>query len=199
MNRREALKHTSLIMGYAISSSTIASLLSSCKNEPELGWQPELFTIDQAKTVTEMTECILPKTDTPGAKDLRLSRFIDRMAKELFSPEDQKQFLAGLQAFEQECQNTYSKSFIECTHEQQEEFLLQLDKKSPKFTPSIWGFPTKEPVDEPMSFYRTLKDLTLLGYFSSEEVGKHMLAYDPVPGAYLSCIPISEVGTTWTE
>lgn len=198
MNRREALKHTSLILGYAISSSTIASILSSCKSEPELDWQPEFFSVDQAKLITEMTECILPKTDMPGAKDLRLGHFVDKMIKAVFSPEDQRQLLAGLQEFEKSCQDTHRKSFVDCTTEQQEALLLKFEKLSPKLVPSIWGFPT-DPIEQPISFYRTLKALTLLGYFSSEEVGKNLLAYDPVPGMYQSCMPLSEVGNCWTE
>lgn len=197
MNRREALKHTSLIMGYAFSGSTLAGILNSCKSGGEHGWQPMFFTAGHAETMAEITEQILPETDTPGAKSLMLDRFIDRMMKECFSPEEQQHFLKGLQAFEEECQEKYDKAFVKCSAAQQEEFIKVNEGKAAGLTPSIWGFPVEEPA--PVPFYRTVKDLTLLGYFTSEEVGKHILSYDPVPGAYLSCISASEVGNAWTE
>ncbi len=205
MNRREALKHTTLIMGYAISGSTVAAVLNSCKSEPELDWNPVLFSKQQAAVVTEITERILPKTDTPGAKDLRLAVFVDKMAKDLFIEEDQQQFKAWVDAFDKDCEEIYGKSFVNCKEEEQVEVLMKYEKNTPVLKPSIWGFPTNETGDEPetgrepVSYYRTLKDLTLLGYYSSEAVGKNILSYDPLPGIYQPCIPVSQVGNVWTE
>lgn len=205
MNRRDALKQTALIMGYAISGSTVAAVLNSCKSQPELDWKPVLFTEQQAALLTEMTERILPKTDTPGAKDLKLANFIDKMVHEVFSKEDQEGFKAWMNKFGEKSNEVLGKSFLEASAEQQEELLMQYEKNTPKIMPSIWGFPTNENGDEPetgkepKSYYRTLKDLTILGYFTSQEVGKNILSYDPLPGTYEGCIPLSQIGNTWTE
>ena len=44
-----------------------------------------------------------------------------------------------------------------------------------------------------------LRSATILGYFTSEEVGRNVLHYDPVPGVYNGCMPISQVGRrNWT-
>jgi hypothetical protein len=48
-------------------------------------------------------------------------------------------------------------------------------------------------------FFRLIRSATVLGYFTSEEVGRNVLNYDPVPGRYDGCVPIDEVGRrNWT-
>lgn len=42
-------------------------------------------------------------------------------------------------------------------------------------------------------FYLRFKQLVLSGYFSSKLVGTEVTNYDEVPGAYLACIPLSDV------
>ena len=48
-------------------------------------------------------------------------------------------------------------------------------------------------------FILTMKELTLLGFFSSAVGATQILQYLPVPGRFLSCIPLSEAGNgkTW--
>ena len=52
----------------------------------------------------------------------------------------------------------------------------------------------------PTSFFLQIKELTVVGYFTSELVGKTVLKYDPIPGRYDPCMPLSEVGNAqWTR
>jgi hypothetical protein len=192
MNRREALKNTAVIMGYTISIPSLVSILNSCNTNSGQNWQPLFFSPDQAGVIGELAETILPKTQTPGAKDLNIDQFIDRIIKEVFSTEDQQLFLKGMDAFEKECTDIYSKSFIKCSPDQRNELLKKLEKESAKTPPSVWGIVLKE--SGPMPFYRQAKELTLLGYFTSEQVGKKILVYDPVPGLYAGDIPLAKVG-----
>jgi hypothetical protein len=198
MNRRDALKQTALMMGYTLSSSTLAGILNSCQLNSTLAWQPVFFTEEQAKTISAMTECILPKTDTPGAREVMADRFVDKMVAEVLSQEEQEHFMEGMKSIEQDCEQTYRKNFTALSEEQQTELLTKYDQQTLPITASIWGF-SVEPVDGPPPFFRVLKDFTLLGYFSSEEVAHHILSYDPVPGAYLPCMPLAEVGNAWAE
>ena len=47
-------------------------------------------------------------------------------------------------------------------------------------------------------FLLTIRNLSLIGYFSSEKIGKEVLSFDPIPGPYKPCIPVSEVGNAWS-
>lgn len=196
MKRREALKHTALLVGYSISGAALTGVLNGCKADPSLNWQPQFFTPIQAMTIGDIADIILPKTNTPGAKDLLVDRFIDGLMKTYFSEEDQKAFLAGLEAFETDCKKSYGKPFSKCQPAQQTEILIRYDKQSAPVPPTVWG--GQIGTFETPPFYRKLKELILLGYFTSEQVGEHILSYDPIPGHFSGCISVSEVGNAWS-
>ena len=44
----------------------------------------------------------------------------------------------------------------------------------------------------------SIREFALLGYFTSENIGTEVLNFDPIPGGYKPCIPVSEVGNAWT-
>ncbi|MVM34665.1 gluconate 2-dehydrogenase subunit 3 family protein [Spirosoma sp. HMF4905] len=197
MQRRDALKHTALFFGYAVSISALSETFMACSNQATLSWKPEFLTNNQANTVAEITETILPKTKTPGAKELGVPQFVDKMLKDLLSEDEQKDFLAGLDTFDKACEEANGKAFVDCTPEQRTEFLLKQDQEAAKLPPSIWGIRLAAP--GPTAFFRRLKELTLLGYFTSEKVGKTILAYDPVPGRYIACMPLAAGEKAWNE
>lgn len=193
MKRREALKKTLLAMGYTISIPSVISIFNSCNSNSSQTWQPQFFSSDQASVIGELAETILPKTQTPGAKDLKIDQFIDRMIKQVMSQKDQQLFLKGMDAFESEAKEVNGKSFIDSSPEQRSKLLTKLEQETEKTPTSVWGINMKKDAG-PLPFYRQVKALTLLGYFTAEEVGKKILLYDPVPGQYLSDIPLSQVG-----
>src|SRR5882724_9095649 len=122
IDRREALKRTAMIMGATVSASTIA-FLESCKNLPDLNYKPVFFTEDQARLISEVAEIILPKTDTPGAKDVGVPNFIDMLINDCYKPEDQKNFVDGLTKFDEEAKKNYGDSFIYLNAEKQKEYV----------------------------------------------------------------------------
>jgi hypothetical protein len=144
-----------------------------------------------------MAETILPRTSTPGAKDLGVPQFIDKMLKELLTEADQKEFVEGIESLDKRCEKDYGKVFVACEQKQKEETLNNLDKEAAKFPPSLWGIVLVEKPD-PITFFRRMKSLTLMGYFTSEKVGKEILRYDPVPGEYIGCMPLNGMNS-WTE
>jgi hypothetical protein len=192
MNRREALKQSGMILGYTLSASTLSQLWTSCKSAPELGWQPQFFSQAQAQTVSALAETILPRTDTPGARDLQVDRFIDVMVKNIFSEKDQQAFVDGLQQFEEACQKATGSSFAELSADKQEVYLLEQEKTANPVNHAIWGEVIGE--KKPVPFYRQFKAMVISVYFSTEEIGKNHLTYEPVPGELRGCMPLSEVG-----
>ncbi len=48
-----------------------------------------------------------------------------------------------------------------------------------------------------LPFFRTMKELTLVGYYTSEPGATRELRHAPVPGRYEGCIPFAQVGRTW--
>jgi hypothetical protein len=191
IDRREALRKTALLMGAAVSASALSGILQGCKAAPELTYTPSFFTEDQARIVMEVAEIIIPKTDTPGAKDAGVPGFIDIMLKDCYKKEDQDRFIAGLATFDEEAKKVYGDSFIYCKPEQQVELVTK--------THAAALAEAKENKEAKRPFILMAKELTLLGFFTSEPGATQVLQYIAVPGSYKGCIPLAEAGNgkTW--
>ena len=191
MDRREALKRTAWIMGGAVSAPAIMGLLKGCAAKPTIDWKPVFLSSEQGALITQLSEIIIPKTDTPGAKDVGVPGFIDQILNECYKKEDQDKFLAGLKEFDDEAKKEYGDPFAELDAEQQTAFVKKIHDAAVNAEDS--GTPPQRP------FILAVKELVMLGYFSSEAGATQVLQYNPVPGSYKGCIPVSEAGNgkTW--
>ena len=198
MNRREVLERAALVLGYAVTGPTLLGVLNGCKATPELNYKPVFFNEDQARLIGEVAEIILPKTTTPGAKDVGVPSFIDNMLKEVYVQPDQESFIAGLTAFDEEAKKEYGSSFNDCSGEQQKEFVKKQHAKA--FEGGVDGgsqgwWNTGSGKDKP--FILKVKELTILGFFTSQAGATQVLQYDPVPGPFQGCVPLEKVGKAW--
>jgi hypothetical protein len=171
MNRREYLANTSLMLGYGLSFGAIATLYQSCKQESfRSNGNSFSFNEDQKKLISMLVDTILPRTDSPGAIDVKVPAFIELMLAKVWSDEDKKEFLQSLAAFESEFHDYTKKRFFQSSIEEKVAYLTHLDKTSPSFPPVMWGIVLVEkPI--PVGFFRKLKALTLMGYYTSQEIG----------------------------
>jgi gluconate 2-dehydrogenase gamma chain len=192
MDRREALKRTAWIMGGVVSAPAIMGILKGCTAKPDINWQPEFLTKEQASLVSEVAEIIIPKTDTPGAKEVGVPSFIDKMIKEVYAKEDQERFTTGLAAFDEEAKKAYGDIFMELEPSQQQEFVKKAHDEALQTERATNPAP-KRP------FILMMKELTMLGFFTSEVGATQILQYEAVPGAYHGCVPLAEAGNgkTW--
>jgi hypothetical protein len=200
MNRRTAIKNTALLFGYTLTAGALTETFMACQNEAQtvnLSWKPTFLTANQANTLAEMTETILPRTATAGAKDIGVPQFLDKMLTKLLSEAEQKDFVTGLEALEKTCKKTNGKYFDECTTAQREALLLAMDKEAAKFPPNMWGITLLKNPD-PITFYRRLKGLTLMAFFTSEKITKEVFAYDEIPGKYIGSLPYTGQNS-WSE
>lgn len=163
-------------MGSAVSASVVAGVMQGCQPSYAIDWEPQFLNKDQAILVGEIAETILPETETLGAKSLHLDEFIDLMLKEAFTAEEQEAFTGGLADLEQKCQGATGSAFLDLSPEarlaflQEEERSLRADAMNSN--PALLQ----------------LKELTLVGYFTSEYAGTEVLEFKPVPGHYYGCV-----------
>jgi hypothetical protein len=99
MNRREALKSTAMIFGYAISGATVATLMQSCDSGSKLSWMPQVLSKSQAQILSALVDRILPATSTPGALEVGVDEFIDKILDTAFPKAIQQGFTNGLENF----------------------------------------------------------------------------------------------------
>ena len=189
MNRREALHRAGLVLGYAVSAPVLAGIMNGCKPTPELNYKPVFFTDDQARMIAEVAEIMIPKTDTPGAKDVGVPHFIDQILKECYNKEDQDNFLAGLKTFDDDARTSYGDPFMELDLAKQQEHVKKVHD-------AVIDARKKGEMKE-TPFILRMKELTVTGFFISEPGATQVLHYDAVPGAYHGCVPLAEVGKTW--
>lgn len=196
MNRRNALRKTALLAGSAVAAPSLFSLLQSCKQQSRLEWTPQFLNEDQARFITSFVDTILPRTDTPGALDVKTDIFLDLVFAKTYDKKAQENVMEEIDKFNANCRSTYGKMFADLKAEDRIAVLQKAESESGKFNPAIWGSAVGK--QEPVGFYRSLKSMAIWGYFSSEEIGLNHLSYDPVPGEFKGCIPLSDVGNTWS-
>lgn len=196
MERREAVKNMALALGYTLSAPALASLVTSCAYDPKIYWTPQQLSKHQAATLESLADAILPETDTPGAKELGVPRFLDSLLGNVMSDEDTTKFKADLDDLMSNCESKFGQAFELCSAEQKKEFLDELEADNPFQYPRIWGTQMLPSPDK--NFFGKLKDMVTWGYFSTELAGETLLAYDPIPGRYVPCMPIDKDTKAWT-
>lgn len=177
-----------MLMGGVISTPTIMAVLNGCSAQPDLTWTPVLFTEDQARLVMEIAEGILPKTDTPGAKELGVPRFIEEMVATAYKNDHREAFIKGIDNFEKECKDFTGKSYLALDREERNTFL---NKKNDEIINGAEDGAS-------LSFFYMIKELTIVGYFTTEVGATRVLQYKLIPTRYDGCISIEDAGgKTW--
>ncbi len=184
IDRKEAIKRTGLLLGGVIFAPNILGILKGCTAQTG-DWTPVLFSHSQANTVTALADVILPADGTPAASEVGVPQFIETMVNETYTDEQRDAFLAGLDKFTEDSRAELQVDFTEGTDEQRYDFTY---------------FQNRLAVEEPYGeapFILIFKELTMLGYFTSEVGATQVLRYEAVPGIYDGCMPFEEVGRTW--
>jgi hypothetical protein len=200
MERREAVKYISILLGGTLVGAD--AFLTGCKSP---GAKPGEWSTDDVAYLNEIGETILPKTSTPGAKEANVGQFMTVMVNDCYDDGDQKAFREGMTKLNDESKKKYSKAFMDLAPQQRTEFLIGLDKEAKEYQKKVSDFNGKENqkekdeiakgnltyVKQKMSphYFSLMKQLTLLGYFTSEPGATKALRYTPVPGRYDGCIP----------
>jgi gluconate 2-dehydrogenase gamma chain len=222
IGRREALRRAALLLGGALSAPTIAGVLAGCESprSAEGAWRPRALDSDQAELVATIAEHILPETDTPGARAAGVHRFIDSMLAEYYPAAERQAFISGLADVEARAQRLAGRLFLRCSPEQQRAILEELDREalapptssaapdagretergeaaSPPASMTKGDTAHQPQAPRTASFFRTFKELTVVGYYTSEIGATWELRYVQVPGRFEGCVPFERVGRTW--
>lgn len=196
MDRREAVRNMALMMGAAISATTMGALLESCNHTPDKAGTKTLFSTDQQALVTQIADLIIPTTGTPGAKAAGVGPFITMMINECYPENAQKIFVSGLEDVDKRADKQFSKKFLELSAAQQTQVLKDLaaetvklmaedKKKAEGNKPATLDAVNKAPKKKgDPYFFQLIRELTMLGYFTSEIGASQALVYLPVPGRY---------------
>ncbi len=191
MHRRQALRLLASAATLPLLSQEAFSLFQAVHDQmPE---QSALKTLNphQNSTVTTIAEIIIPQTNTPGAKAARVNEFIDLILTEWYDEEEKSTFLTGLADVDSRTRDLYGKDFVECGEKQQVEVLQALDDEvaAGRAEPDVRRRRNRPPEK---NFFFMMKQLTLVGYFTSQIGFEQELHGEIIPSRHASCVPLEE-------
>ena len=228
MTRRAAIARVAYLLGGAVSASTVAGVLAGCDRSATTEAASAL-NADHKELLASIGDYIIPRTDTPGARDAGVQDFIDVMMTDYYPSEERDRFLAGLTRLQARSEQAFGAGFLETTPEQQLQ-LVEAYNRQAFLDPAARETTTAE---EPVlretgtetgrgdaeavqaasgaveldqnwdpedvgrqAFFRTLKELVLVGYYTSEVGATQELRVNPM-GSWTGDMPYSEVGRAW--
>lgn len=218
MNRREAIQRVAMIMGGAIVGSNL--FLEGC-TRPSNKTVQTLFDQQNINLLDELAEAILPRTNTPGAKDAGVGSFIPVMVRDCYSEANQSAFVLGLQQVDSRAQKDFGKKFLELTKDEKFQFVEVQDKESKEFQDKrkeelklkeeeiksaengkVEDFVIKQKIDQMKEdtanhFFTLLKQITLTGYFTSEVGMTEGLRFVKIPGRFDGEFPYQKGDRAW--
>ncbi|HLU93308.1 MAG TPA: gluconate 2-dehydrogenase subunit 3 family protein [Membranihabitans sp.] len=191
MDRRTAIKRTTIIMGTALSAGTLTGLLAGCTAQKTLDWVPLWLTEDDVQTLTALVDTLLPKTETPSASEVGVPKYIDDIVGNFWNTTDQIDFQQGIARANELAQDHSSRKYEDLPETDQVLVMDMLVREGQQLM-------TGQNENQKRPFFLQLKELTYSGYFTSEIIGEQVLAYDPVPGEYIGDLPVSEAEKAWS-
>jgi gluconate 2-dehydrogenase gamma chain len=174
LNRRALLLGAVLLVGGAAALTRFVR-----KPEGGSGEAGPALTSEQFALLEQVCEVIIPTTDTPGAIVAGVPAFIRQMMEEWGSTESRAEISSVLDAIEKLAWSRFGAAFVELAPERRYEVIDLIDAQR---------LARQDPA------YRKFKRLVLLGYYQSEVGATHELRFELVPGAWRSCVPLSEIG-----
>ena len=149
-------------------------------------WTPRLVPAARAAMLESLVDTVLPATETPGAREARVHVFLDLALRDCYTLAEQQLFTSGLEALAADCEKAHGRPFESCSADERHALVAALDAASYATDTGPRG-----------SFVRILKDLTLVGFYTSRPGATQALAYEKVPGGYRGCLELGPEQKTW--
>jgi gluconate 2-dehydrogenase gamma chain len=203
MNRREFLQCAAILVS-GVSASQLGFSLSE-EQQALLANAPNFtadtvnyFSAAQRRIVSAMAEIIIPRTETPGAIDARVPAFLELMVANWLNDGERAIFSAGLQDIETRIPVEYGKPFNQLSAQEQLHIMEVLEDAASDSPWYDFGNVQREYISD-APFICQLKELTIWGFFTSQEGGSQVLRYDPMPMYFDGDIPLAPGDSSWTS
>lgn len=176
MDRRSALKYIGV-------ASAAAFMLPSCVSDPKkisIALSNLNVTGEEEEMLAEFASTLIPKTETPGAKEVGAHHFMLVMVDDCVGKEEQEKFLRGMRAFDGELKKRTGGSILKGTAAERANSLAKLHAERDSLP------------DDIKTFYNISRGYIIQGYTSSQYFLTEVKPYKHVPGAnYQGCAALS--------
>ncbi len=184
MQRRDFLQITVMLGG--ITASGLVRALTQTAAAPLVA--PRLLSDAQRVQISVLAELVIPRTETPGAIDAGVPAFIEQILTGWYTDTEHRIFMQGLDTLEREAQQRFGQSYSTCSEAQQTLLLAEQEvhaRDQQRLHPPPQASAADKPViDEQAPFFSKLKELVVVGYYTSERAALTEMVYLPVPNGY---------------
>lgn len=182
LTRREAVLHLAVLMG--------ATVVGPRLEAATFTRQAHGFTSAEVALLDEIGETIIPATDIPGARAVGIGEFLAMMIADCYLPAEQQRIKDGVRQLAAAYTQRFGATFPTGTPENRTTLLNELDREQRAYHRGLAS-------DAPPHYFRVLKELTILGYFSSEIGATQAVRYAEVPGGYDGNAPYERGDRAW--
>ncbi|WMT89222.1 gluconate 2-dehydrogenase subunit 3 family protein [Pelagibacterium sp. H642] len=190
MNRRDLLKLITAATGMSLIGGTIVTAQELFGPQSDtgraFGEAGSALSDEEIAFLNEVAEVILPRTDTPGAKEADVATFMSAYVADVYSADERETFLTAVPEISARSQDQFGKDFLDLTKDERLTLVSELDEEARAAASS----------DDP-HYFTMVKQLTLLGFFTSEVGATQALRYEAVPGGYDGCAVYEEGQPAW--
>jgi hypothetical protein len=179
MNRKEAIYRVGLLLGATVISPQL--FFTACQRSNNAS--DEDGTI---KIVNEIAGIIIPKTNSPSAKEANVGPMVITLLKDCYTAEYLQLFTAGLATINQISTQDYGEDFIGLSETDQKFLIGKIDLEE-----------RNQKNSDKLHYFKLMKELVLLSYFTSEIGCTEALRYLPVPGKYIGDFPYQKGDKAW--
>lgn len=199
MDRRRVLKKIGYGSAAMVVTPQIINMLHSCKSNVNK-YLPFFFANNQFQFVSKIMDLVIPKTDIPGAIELKLPEFLDNYIVVVMNQNDKETILRRTNNFIKLILNETKKNgSMEINsndlNTQLKKYLLASDKQI-----ESWEEAPKSQELEVYNYLIQIRSLTLNAFRLNEYIGEKVLAYDPIPGERKVCLDLNKTtgGKRWS-
>jgi hypothetical protein len=208
MTRREAVQRVAALLGGTAlvgGDRLFAFSFEPAVIEQAIAQGTGAFTAADVALLDEIAETILPETSTPGAKAAKVGAFMALMVSEAYDERERQVFQQGLRQLDEACRQAHASPFMQASPAQRQSLVEALDReqhavmedRAPKRrVRAPAGAP---PSDEPAHYFRMMKELALLGYFTSEIGCTKAMRYVESPGRFAPDVPYAPGDKSWAS
>jgi hypothetical protein len=206
-SRREVIQSVAALLGGAALTGGDALFALSFDDEARAQVTARgigAFSSADVALLEEIADTILPETSTPGAKAAKTGAYMALAVSDVYTRENQAVFRDGLRKVDEAARAAHGVGFMQATPAQRLAVLQVLDREQKAVMDARRPAPSNRApapapaTDEPPPHYfRLMKELALLGYFTSEIGCTRAMRYVESPGKFDPCAPFSPGDRSW--
>ena len=164
------------------------------------------FSAADVALLEDIADTILPETSTPGARAARTGAFMALMVTDVYTAPHQQAFMNGLRELNEACRRAHGVSFSEASGAMRQALLETLDRErqaemearsAARVARAPAPIPATAEDEAPVHYFRMMKELALLGYFTSEIGCTQALRYVETPGRFDPCVEYRPGDRAW--